>query len=203
MSGVTSTDRGGEAVLIMPSLAMATTNDLFIKNIGVVSTAEAAGYWTAIDLSHTSLGWESDKLAAAANTTEQTVIDVSGNGVLTLVVAPELSGSGTMTIRVTADGVVSTFVSETIGTGQRFLIGHFKDWGVPGTGIGDSSDTGYSNTQTNSITTTPPQAINEASIGIKFQTSLKVTIQGSVNISGTALLLNAFAGHLLSLPEGL
>jgi len=204
MSGVRSTERESAAALIMPSSAVAATTNLTIKDSAAgVSTANTAAFWTAIDLSHTSLGYESDKLAAAANTTEQTIVDISGEGVLTHVAAPELSGSGTMTIRITADGVVTTYVSETIGTGQRFLVGHYKGWGASGVQIGGSNDSGYSNTITSTIITTPNQAISDATTGIKFTTSLKVTIQGSVNISGTAQLLNSVAAYTLSIPEGL
>lgn len=198
----------GGGGLIMPSFTVKATAGVNLKtNLGTVVAANAAGFWTAVDLSHTPQGWESVKLAAAANTTEQTILDITDEGVLTHVVAPELSGSGTMTIRVTADGVVTTYISETIGAGARFCIGHilgvFGNSAATGaSGISSGRDPGFDDTVDYGMVTTPLQALQEGKIGIPFKTALKVTIQGSVNISGTAQLLNACANHSLFIPEG-
>lgn len=193
------------AQLVMPSTTSVGSSNITLKNAGASSNASLAAFWTAIDLSHTAQGWESVKLAAAADTTEQTIVDVSGLGVLTHVVSPELSGSGVITIRVTTDGEVNTFVSPTIATGARFCIGDFKGWeaGTTATGLGGSDDDGYSNTTARHLMTTPEQALNNAAVGMKFSSSLKVTVQGSVNITGTALLLNGCANYNLTIPEGL
>lgn len=195
--------------LVMPPSATVATGDVSIKTaVATAVTANAAGFWTAIDLSHTALGWESVKLAAAANTTEQTIVDTTGEGVLTHVLAPVLSGSGTMTIRVTADGKEFTFVSETIASAARFILGDFRPGlatatATSGRGVGAGGDTGYSNTVVPVTMSTPIQAVTESRIGIKFESTIKVTIQGSVNISGSAQLLNAAACYTLDLPEGL
>lgn len=195
--------------LTMPSYTVKDTAGLFMKTSAAgLTSGNLAAFWTAIDLSHTPQGWESNKLAATAVTTEQTIIDITDKGVLTHVVAPELSGSGTMTIRVTADGVVSTFVSETIGTGARFCIGLFLGFQPTGTasdgnGIGGPGDRGFEATNDRATIITPLQALAQGNIGIAFKTTLKVTIQGSVNITATAEKLNGCANHSLFIPEGL
>lgn len=197
------------ASLVMSSASTVIAGDVHIKTaLATLESAGSAGFWTAIDLSHTLLGWESVKLAAAADTTEQTIVDTTGAGVLTHVLSPELSGSGTVTIRVTRDGELFTFVSETIGTGARFMVGDFKGWTptvstADGIGHGSGNDVGYAVTTLPTHMTTPLQAVVDTRNGIKFKSTLKVTIQGSVNISGSAELLNAAACYTLALPEGL
>ena len=200
---------GSGGGLIMPSYTVNNTSGLLLKN-GQASNvgADAAGFWTAIDLTHTPLGYETVKLAAAANTTEQTILDITDVGVLTNVVAPELSGSGTMTIRVTADGAVTTYVSETIATGARFCIGAILGQDSTatagdGAGFGARLDSGFAITSDFATLITPLQTLYLGGIGITFNTSLKVTIQGSANISGTAQLLNCCANYSLFIPEGL
>ena len=195
--------------LIMPSYTVNSTSGVMLKN-GQASNvgADAAGFWTAIDLTHTPLGYETVKLAASAVTTEQTILDITDVGVLTNVVAPELSGGGIMTIRVTADGTVTTYVSETIAGGARFCIGAILGQDSTatagdGAGFGARLDTGFAISSDHATVITPLQALYIGGIGIKFSTSLKVTIQGSVNISGTAQLLNCCANYTLFIPEGL
>jgi hypothetical protein len=193
--------------LIMPSYATTGTALLYLKSAATtVPAANSAAFWTAIDLTHTPLGWESVKLIAAADTTEQTILDITDAGVVTSVVAPELRGAGTMTIRITADGNETTYVSETLATGQRFCVGAFLPT-VPqsanSTYVGAAGDAGFNLTTTALALITPIQALTLGISGIKFETSLKVTIQGSVNISAAAELENAAVCHSLFIPEGL
>lgn len=207
----TKVPSAGAGNLIFPASATITGFDVQIKTAtNGIASANAVSFWNAIDLSHTTLGWESVKLITAFDTTEQTIVDTSGIGVLTHVLAPELSGSGTMTIRVTADGVVSTFVSETITIGARMLVGDFKGWASMiaaadiTRGIGSSGDAGYEAGASTPVTMSNPiQAVTDSRIGIKFKSTLKVTVQGSVTPTGSANLRNAAACYTLSIPEGL
>ena len=204
-----SGNSGSGGGLTMPSYTINNTSGLLLKNGQASNTgADAAGFWTAIDLSHTAQGYETVKLAAAANTNEQTILNILDSGVLTNVVAPELSGSGTMTIKVTADGVETVYLSETITTGARFCIGAILGQdstatATDGAGFGARLDAGFSTTTDFATLITPLQTLYLGGIGIKFETSLKVTITGSVNISGTAQLLNGCANYSLFIPEGL
>lgn len=168
------------------------------------AASTAAGFWTAIDLSHTPFGWESVKLAAAANTTEQTIVDVTDAGLLTHVIAPQLSGAGTMTIRVTIDGTEKTYVSGTLAAVDRFCLGLFYPWNANTTpqSYGCATDEGFGIANAQNYLPTSIDSVNEG-IGLKFETSLKVTIQGSVNITGTANQLNGCANYTTSIPEGL
>jgi len=194
--------------LIMPSFTSRSSNGLTLKVAGATLGQDSTtAFWDAIDLSHTKQGWESVKLAAAANTLEQTILDITDKGVLTQVVAPRLSTNGTMTIRVTADGTVTTFISETIDSNTRFCIGYILGYSAEisaanGQGIGSANDAGFSLSPL-ALLPTPLQTLAEGIIGIPYSTSLKVTVQGSVNIKGTALHLNCCANHTLFVPEGL
>lgn len=195
--------------LIMPSSSYISISAIGLKSAaGTLSFADASGFWTAIDLSHTPLNYETVKLAASADTTEQTILDITDSGVLTHVIAPALSGSGTMTIRVTVDGTVKTFVSQTMAAGGRFCLGAF----IPGSGQtstsgtvgwGSNVDAGFSITAEKVLLPTPNEALSLTNAGLVFKTSLKVTIQGSVNITATAEQLNGCANYSLLIPEGL
>jgi len=194
--------------LIMPIYTTITSGALYMKTAKATTVAaNAAGFWTEIDVSHTAAGYETVKLAAAANTTEQTILDITDAGVLTHVVAPALSGAGTMTIRVTADGTETTYISQTLGTQGRFILGQIigTEGGVTaanGSGLGSALDAGFSITADRALLPTPTQSMGIRSAGIKFETSLKVTIQGSVNITATAQWLNACANYTLDIPTG-
>ena len=192
------------ASLYMPATVAISTNSVYI---GGGKDAGQAPFWTDIDISHTPNGYESVRLAAAANTDEQTIVDTTGEGVLTSVIAPSPSASGVMTIRVTADGRTTTFTSATHSANDRFIVGNFKGWrAVTGASttasLGGASDFGYA-VQSSYYMPTPPVSIMDAPIGIKFLKSLKVTIQCSVNVTATANLLNCCACYTTSIPEGL
>lgn len=198
----------GGGGLIMPQGAGIVTASIRMKTAQATETsADQAAFWAAIDVSHTPAGYESTKLAAAANTTEQTILDITDAGVLTQVIAPELSGAGTMTVRVTVDGTLSTFVSETLATGQRFFVGHLEMYAgeasaANGIGIGSNNDEGWGIVADRQLIPTPLQTLSIGTIGMAFTTSLKVTIQPSVNPTGTANKLNACACYALTVPVG-
>lgn len=197
------------SALTFPVLSTPSANNISIKTTtSAIAVANSALFWLAIDLSHTALGWESFKLTAAASTAEQTITDITDSGVLTHVLCPQMSGAGTMTIRITADGALTTFVSETLTSTSRFVGGDFRGWigdGTPGNaiGIGSGNDAGYGNATAPYIMTTPPQTLSDSKIGIVYTSSLKVTIQASVNISAVANENNAAVCHSLSTPRGL
>ena len=197
----------GSGSLIMPSYYFGAAGLTMKSAAGTAVDSSAAGFWTAIDLSHTDRGYETVKLIGVANTLEQTIVDVTDSGVLTNVVASGLSGAGTMTIRVTIDGAVKTFLSETLASNERFCIGAFlgatgEATAANGAGLGSANDSGYAADPLGAMLT-PLQALNLGVNGLKFSTSLKVTIQGSANLTATAQQLNACACYSLSIPEGL
>lgn len=206
MALLSSIAGGTSRGLIMPEVV----SGLYIKtNDTTFSTSGVTSFWTAVDESKTPFGWESVSLTATADTTEQTIVDFSGAGVLTHIIPAELSASGTMTVRVTADGTLTTFVSNTITDTIRYLIGSFPLFSATGTagdgaGIGSAQDAGYVTASTpRALLTTSPQAIQEGGVGIVFNTSLKVTIQGSVNISASSFRGNAAVCYTNYIPEGL
>ena len=200
----------GLAALTMPMYSTTLTQRVGLKSAaGTVTTNLSAAFWTAIDLSHTHEGYEAVKLVTAADTTEQTIVDVAGSGVLTSAFSPQLSGAGTATIRVYIDSSATpvTFLSETLTTGGQLVVGGFS--GANGTstaanssGIGSSVDSGFGADGT-TMMLTPPQVLLSTNIGMVFKSNLKVTVQCSVNPTGTTYLENGVACYHLSIPEGL
>lgn len=202
---------GGGAQLIMPQFATSADVDgLSVKTAtGTVVQANAAAFWTAMDLSYTPLGWEAVKLISAANTNEQTILDLEGAGVVTSVVAPSIGSAGIATLRVTTDGEEHVFISETLATNQRFLVGGVRlhegaSTAGDAVGYGSAKDYGFlNNTVPRMLMLTPLQVVEEGRIGLPYESALKVTIQSTVNWSATTNNKNAVACHTLFVPEGL
>jgi len=200
---------GGGAGLIMPTVITGQTNDLYIKTVSAFPDSSNAAFWTDIDISHTDLGYESVKLAAAANQLEQTILNISGAGILTHVVAPSLNSSGTMIIRITADGTTTVYTSPTITTDARLCLGNFKGYRATGTagnglGLGSSTDFGFALTRTSLHMPQPPVSLMDRLMGIKFESTCIVTIQAQgSNVTASANKLNACANHTNFIPEGL
>ena len=204
-------DLFGGGGLIMPSWTTNQDSGVTLKD-GVITGnfANGAAFWASIDVSHTDKGYESVSLSCAADTTEQTIVDVTASGVLTHVMSPAPSAAGIITIRATIDGVVKTFISETLSgaNASRYMIGHFIGAGAEataanGAGISSGNDSGYSSSGDSIMLTTPIQALNIGKVGLVFNTSLKVTVQSSVNVTATAEMLKALACYSLSIPAGL
>jgi len=197
-------------VLSFPEGAVADNSLVMKEGAATRTNAAAAAFKTAFDTSHTVFGWESVSLASAADTTEQTLANVTGAGILTLVVHPQLSAGGTATIRITADGVLTTLVSETLATGDRFYAGDVRQWDVEitadgGGGLGSDNDSGFGTASTGAAAAnvmTPLQTIMDGQIGIKFTATLLVTIQGSVNLHATAANRSACCAYYLNVPKG-
>lgn len=200
----------GGGGLIFPQGA--TALGLNIKEgTGTVTAYTSAGFKTAYDQDHSKWGWESVSLSTSANTTEQTILDITDAGVLTHIIHPMLSGAGTATIRATIDGVVKTFTSETLAIAESFYAGDFRQYEAAttagdGAGIASQNDYGFGASASFSsgiYHVTPLQTLMNGAIGIIFKTSLKVTIQGSANLHATAAQREAYCSYLTSIPEGL
>lgn len=205
MALLSSILNSGSGNLIMPEII---ASQVWIKRSTLADElADASLFWAVIDSSKTSRKWESVSLTPTADTTEQTIVDTTGEGLLTHIAASELSGSGTMTIRITIDGTLKTFISPTIGINTRFLMGAFElfattEVAANGAGISSGFDGGYGAGELVTMTTSP-QAIRAGGMGMIFKTSLKVTIQGSVNLTGTAERVKSAVSYSNYIPEGL
>ena len=195
---------GSGGGLIMPELSVEDVDLTMKSDVAVTPNSALAAFWTAFDLDYTIFGWTTASLNPVSNTTEQTIVDTTGQGVLTHVVGSALGASGFLTIRITIDGVLKTFISPTIPDEQRFILGHFMGWAAASStvNLGGGQDKGY-NTTPKIAMITPNQAITENRIGMIFKTSLKVTVQGSVNISSFAETKKSGVAYTLLIPEGL
>ena len=179
-----------------------------LRSGGTKRTDDQALFWSEISASHTSKGFETVQLSAALNTLEQTIVDVNGEGILTHVLSTALSASGFTTIRVTIDGIETSFNSDIMTSANidRFAVGNFLGFQAGSlsdhcVGLGSDFDLGF---ETNVIfMPTPTQSTQDKLIGMKFNQSLKVTIQASVNISATAEMNKAAACYTTYIPEGL
>jgi hypothetical protein len=208
MSELLSSIVGGGGSLFIPQTSIAASTVSLKASTGAEYTSNESGFFTSgIDVSHTEQGWESVSMTATGDTTEQTVIDTTGAGVLTHVMTPTMVATGVMTIRVTIDGVEKVFTSSSISSGVRFCIGGFLTGRLAsvsqyGLSVGGNGDAGFSSANLG-LFMTSLQSVSEFLIGTPFFTSLKVTVQGSSAITGTVQENKAALAYLTSIPEGL
>jgi hypothetical protein len=194
------------ARLIMPQVTNAQVSISIKTATGIAATLGVAGSYTAIETDHTPVGYDTATLSQAADTTEQTIVDLSGSGVLTNVVSPPITAGGsTMTIRVTIDGTVTTFTDVLVTAASSVLmLGgyiHRATNTVEGTSYTGLADAGYG-AQTLTMLT-PNQVIERGGIGMVFKASLKVTVQGSTALTAGSASNKAIACFSLTVPEGL
>jgi len=193
--------------LIMPQRTSLLADIEIRTSPTAFSNLSLAAAYTAIELDFTPFGFDTATLQQTSDTTEQTVIDVSGqSGVLTNVVSPSLvSGGGTVTVRVTVDGSLKTFIATLVTSNSSVMyLGGTAGWGgsTAAVNYGANQDFGYSlNPQF--IMLNPAQAIEQGVIGIPFKNSLKVTVQGSTNLRAGGATNKSVVAFLTSLPEGL
>lgn len=200
---------GGGVQLIFPQVTNDDT-EIFVKRNGGQDDFNTAITYTNIEGDHTSLGWDAATYSAIANTSEQEMVSVPGPGVLTNILTPRLaSSSGTITIRVTADGDLTTFLIP-INTADLSagLLGGFLTL-VPSTSnpiYGGSGDAGYDPQLIvqSYLMLTPTQTTERGSIGIPFEDSLIVTAQGDGSgLSAGSSTEKGVVAWLISLPKGL
>lgn len=205
MSG--SSSGGG---LTFPS-APVFQGTISIKNGSTTIYNDASSsFYTSLETSHTSSGFEMATYSQAANTTEQTIVDVSTSGVLTNIMSCSLSGAGDITIRITIDGQ-ETAITTTVQNTRKVLMGGFTSnqptatTGNLGNTIGGYNDLGFLSDPTarEFQMLTPIQVIQKGIVGMLFKESLKVTIQSSVSLTAGSAGNKCVVGYFASIPEGL
>ena len=208
LSSVMSGSSGGG--LIFPSVP-AYQGNIRIKNGSNTIYADISStFYGQLEVSHTAAGFETATLQQAANTNEQTIVDVSGAGVLTNIMSCALSspGVGDITIRITIDGKETAITTTTSSLGYKVLMGGFTSNDPTSSlaiTIGGGKDLGFvplgSSRKFQMLT--PIQVIQEGIVGMVFKESLKVTIQGSINLSTGSAANKCVVGYFASIPEGL
>ena len=205
LSSVMSGSSGGG--LTFPSVT-AFNSLVSIKNGSTTNYSDtSASFYTSLEVSHTNSGFEMATLQQAANTTEQTIVDVSTSGVLTNIMSCDLSGVGDITIRITIDGKETTITTTVANNSQKILMGGFtsnEPSSNSGNTIGSTNDLGFtSNNSREFQMLTPIQVIQQGVAGMVFKESLKVTIQGSVSLETGSASDKCVVGYFASIPEGL
>lgn len=200
---------GGGSGFIFPHY-IAPSGRIALQSNGSAVKADSLAFWTAVSLSKTLAGYETDRLTGALDTTEQTIVDISGGGgILTQIISPRIT-SGTLTIRVTTDGNLETFTVVIGATTARVCMGDIVFIKTSSTlanssGQGSTSDTGFDDPTSTSRTilySTPTWAVAKK-IGMPFEESLKVTIQSSVALTDVGNYDNEMGcNYLNTLPLG-
>lgn len=185
--------------------------DVSIKT-GESSTdnSSTAGFYSKVQTDFSTRLMDTATLQVTADTTEQTIIDTGTGkqGVLTQILSTRLSLAGDITIRVTADGILTTFTRGLSDGDNKLCIGDFANWLSSGTvaqQYGGQLNPGYDTvTNLQSTMLTPEDSASKGlPFGIVFEDSLKVTIQGSVSLLAGSSTHKAVAAWLTYIPEGL
>lgn len=182
-----------------PLLQVKTSQGAAVQLYSAISTLNTISAATPL--------WSYATLQPIVNTSEQVVVDITGEGVLTNVISPYVSTPATHTIRIEIDGGDPIeFVLSTNTANQQLILGYISTF-LPvisadsNIGLGSYSDLGFT-TAEYAIIHTPLQVILESSYGLKFKTSLKITVQCSVNFLADASS-KAYAFYTTFIPKGL
>ena len=202
---------GGSKSLIMPFSVHAASSVSIKEGASASRVSTQAAFYTALEVDFSAIGkrFDVDTLSPLANSSEQTITDITGQGVLTNVISSNVGSNGqTLTIRVTRDGITSSFTSVMPLSTDRMVLGDVWSGGTTSSNTsiplyGGQSDTGFdNNTISNAGILTPEQVLNKRLCGIPFKTSLKVTIQSNGNLQLGGTTNKAVALYTTYIPEG-
>lgn len=206
---------GGGKVLLMPVLAAPAAGVSIGTNPGNENISTEAGFYTAIEVNHTILGFETATLSPVGDTLEQTIVDTGTGkqGVLTSVMSPQSSASpSNMTIRVTADGKETVFTQVIdILNNSVMILGDTLPWAAQTSNTnslsyGAGSHVSYFTVASaqDTVLVNPFDTLTRGlNVGIVFEDSLKVTVQCDANLRTGSGTHKAFASWLNYIPEGL
>lgn len=176
-------------------------------NLATVSASQSSAIFNTYTEDTTPMLFDTATLQQAANTAEQTIVDTGTgvSGVFTGMYTNILDVGQTATVRVYIDNTVKTFTFTAVVADYIGLLGSVRF--VSGSSAGSSqhygsdADTGYDDLG-QMYFLNPIQAIYE-NIGIVFNNSLKVTIQGDTTLqAGSTSNFNVVA-WATTIPEGL
>lgn len=184
---------GGGKSLSMPTFKFSEASIKIKTSNNASEPSNGAAFYTEIEaVNLEDFGIEVVTFLPVANSLEQTIIDITGQtGILTNAMSPKLTATtGNMTIRVTADGTLHTFVGfldSTFFGSFKLVVGDMVlyDAGTTlsdGSGIISAKDSGWRDANTPMFMVNPSQVVSRGLFGIPFKTSLKVTFQGASNV---------------------
>jgi len=179
--------------LIMPETSFGSSDIDVRSTTSTEASMSSAATWTALDLDHSTEGWDSITYTATADTTQQEMVDITGSGVVTHIAVPSLNFPGVITVTLEVDGVTEVYTSGTMtNPSSRFCMGDFRHHKIVAAtdyieGIAGSHDTGFANTgAAYGFMTNPVQTLSEGRIGIPFLTSFNCKFQGSSAITSSS-----------------
>lgn len=206
-----SIESGSGGGLIMP-IRVASGIRFSLKD-GTASffSSEQSGFYSLIENFFISFGKKFDVTTSSLNsgTAEQTIVDITGEGVLTNVLSPWSNQAyATITITVTIDGNEHVFSSTPPTSGDKMIIGDVIEGGIDTTdssiSVGGSYDVGFQASTSNSFgIMTPEQVLQRRLCGMVFKESLKVTIQNNLGFSSGGANNKACVFYTTYIPEGL
>jgi hypothetical protein len=169
--------------LWFPETIVKTYNVNLKGNRMTVYNTDSSSFWSYFAYGGTYEYWDATTRYFTNNTSNQTIVDIEGQGVLTNVICPvPNSWNSTVTVIVTVDGVENVFVSRSNDTVSRYCLGFL----APEYDSSDDDDDHIQYPSANwreedreMFVLIPPTALSRGRSGIKFNSSLKVDVKSS------------------------
>lgn len=201
---------GSGGGLTMPFSVIRQTSLTLKEDASSLPLANNSDFYSALEFNNSQFGFDAATLQLAAVSTEQEIVNLSGqSGVLTNVISGLDTTANDITIRVTADGELFTFTANPFTLFGVVVVGDVLTYrgsnGVTQANVyGNGFDSGFSVTPGDhaKLILTPVQVVMRGLHGIPFKDSLIVTTQ-SANATAGGGGSKACALWALQTPIGL
>jgi len=202
---------GGRAQMLMPQYMRDRAEVSLKDTVNTSKLANTTAFYSAFETDFTPIGFDTATLIPLVNTLEQEIMNTGtgAEGVLTQIKSSSMNPAGIMTIRVYIDGGSPIIFTSTLPlTTDVLCVGDFVPWeGASGSisvGYHGGNNGGYAPIITQNLGMLAPSDSLSRGLpnGLVFKDSLRVTIQGGTNLSGTPMD-KACVAWLTSIPEGL
>lgn len=168
---------------------------------------DSSYFWSYFAYGGTYEYWDATILTFTDNTSDQTIVDLTGSGVITNIICPVPdTDNSTVTVTVTADGIPYTFSSRSNNNDSRYCLGYL----APEYDSSDDDDDQISYPSSNwkesdreMYVLVPPTALNRGKTGIIFNNSIKVEIRSDSGWSTSNRDCYGGVSYLTYVPFGL
>ena len=194
--GGTGTFTGGSG-LIFPEASVHKDDLNIIKSGHDAKNSKETYFWEGFAYGIDEY-WHAGYVNTSNNATEQTIVDITGPGILANVFTPcPKTNNGIMVVTVTIDGFAKVFTSKLLDTNHKYLLGYVAPE------LEDHGHTaGVEWSEKDVLLITPQEVVYKFRAGFKFETSLKVTVQCDNGMSTDSKMKRAAVSYLTYIPQG-
>jgi len=205
--GTDGTSNSSGCCLLFPETIVLTYNVNIKGDRMQTYNSDDSEFWQYFAYGGSYEYWDATTHYFNDNTSDQTIVDLQGAGVLTNIICPVPNDAGsTITITVTADDIPNTFESRVNNSDSRFCLGYL----APEYDSSDDDDdaihypsSNWNESDREMYVLIPPTAMSRGKSGIRFEQSLEITIRSSSGWSSTGQDSIGGASYMTYLPFGI